>query len=510
MLNAHLLKPALERVQYNVTSKLKSDLEEIFQDCLDFAKRTGGETDWIDNRLDRLDRGLRRNVRIEERIAQVLKKHLNMRLKKLHLEKSTWPNAWAYPEITAIDVWEVVAQRDVAAGEVKASTIDDQLKGLFKLIGEGVNIDTGAYDPALYNHVSVHLCIELVMFDLHAAHPVVEDMTAAEITGIFLHEIGHIVTLIESMKDFHHKATAITDTIRYASEKAQPRDIEKIEATLAAAVADLKRTGQFQELDAKHVAQIVNDIHNSKDMDTDVRRNIILQTALATLLSNLFMSIINSMNTVIGPALRGSIKTGDLVNTTRNTSYFERLADEFAARYGAGPGLSGAMRKMIDCYTFGSEVFKVRYTSSAFNTIYRIFGMYSALKNLFTPPMLSLLSPYEDEHTRMRRMVQDCMAIFKDRSLPPDVRDQCLKAVTEVEKEVALYNSSTYRKVYNFIWGTIMRATTHSTVVGAIINGNLAADYFKLLHTLDDYIRQPLYRQSARISQLRDNLGSSV
>jgi len=492
---------ALERIDYNTrNSPLFLRLTEIFQECLDAVadeRPKSGSNLWI-GRLRDIEKILKR-MGLESKIRTVLKSTLNMDLYRLYIDTtSASPNAWIYPEPKGFNLNDILVLREAGAGVTKTSeSVSKKVKAAFELMGSGVNDKTGSYNDLTRKAIRVHLCLCASLFDLHAFHPVVSDLTAGEIAAIAIHEIGHAVTLVEEMASFSYRTTVIRDTVRYMSEKATPKDVAEITAYLEKKIAG-SRSAPLMAVQAKQAIANLSRDNDDEDVDRNVKSFIVFDVLVHLLIS----VYVNAAAQTVEPAVAGSRKISDLRNTTRNAVMYERMADEFASRNGAGGDLSTALGKLYKIQETGAIVLFAKY-SAASRALYYLGVAVATPFRILTPPFAALASPYESDRKRLIQIQQDLMSLFKDPDLPAEVRDDALANIQTIRSSLEQYDSNIVAGLRQFIWGTLLRMTSQSTLIGSITNGNVAGDYYHLLNSVEDLIRQPLYHQAARLAQLQ-------
>ena len=194
-------------------------------------------------------------------------------------------------------------------------------------------------------------------------------------------------------------------------------------------------------------------------------------------------------------------KTSDLMLTRHNTYQIERLADEFVIRQGYGKYLGTGLHKMISGLMYGN------FTQNKLVRNSKLIYMISIITYLSIDISRRGLphATYEKDHFRIKRMIQDTIAAFKDSNLPNEFKNAKLEDIKTLEKLLkenygtTVYDSETFT---NKVLNILVYLINPETIVRMLITGNLHHDYEKHFNKLEDLVNNMLYVRSHELKNL--------
>lgn len=244
------------------------------------------------------------------------------------------------------------------------------------------------------------------------------NLTPEEVTAVMLHELGHIYSFFETLVYSATTNMTISSAAQALAKIDKDEDrltlVHETAKILGAKVEDpaaLARKGLRKETFAV--------IFLKASMDSDLR------------------------------ATHGSFRY-DMRSS-------EFLADQFAARYGAGRDLVVGLDKMMRAMGVGH-----RYSLPTFMFIQAVQVAWLLVFTVFATPMAILavllytLNPhienkmYDDPAERLARIKQDLVQSLKDTSLPPKVRQQLLDDIHSIDK--VREGVVDRRGLFNYCW----------------------------------------------------------
>jgi hypothetical protein len=242
--------------------------------------------------------------------------------------------------------------------------------------------------------------------------------TVPEITGILLHEIGHIDTYLELLGRFIKTSNLLDDAV----------------SRLLKATTKEQRTVILSEVEKATKTTI--------DKKDEIAEKARTAEAYAVV--------------ILSQAIKQSKQELDVNIYDART--WEQLADQFAARYGYAVPLVTGLDKIHRLY--GSH----QYRSPGWNIFCEIFKLLgfilmglSSYGLQWIVILLAIGNPiaemYDPPKDRFRKIKQQLNDALKDKDLPAAVRQKHLddfKIITEVMDK--MYDNET---VYNFIWSTL-------------------------------------------------------
>jgi hypothetical protein len=393
----------------------------------------------------------------------------------------------------------------------------------------------------------------------------ISTFTAKEITAIMLHEIGHTYAVLEGCASFYYQFLSTHQILKYRQKyednettlKNFLNDKNKLKDIIKKIDIDGSISRLFDFV-LKSVSSLQEYTHNF-DLDSlSVTSRKIFQFAIfiisifIPILYNVIMIglMFHSSLLVIEPEVLhiGSTKTSDTKVSRRNWFHHERAADEFAIKHGYGADLSEGLRKLI-YITSRSPIIKLpikiglignlieNYGTMLLHAIYgylpiclkhNIFisiifqlmkstaSVMSLIAIMYNP--VKLISSLRQENTkyesgfikshlvRIDRIIETYMGIFKDPSIPNDIKDHYVEDIkrlkasrNELSKDMIINDALNLAisKVVSFI--AFIPTTKFLSMA---ISGHLSEDYAKLQNQLDSLMNNELFYQSYRLGNL--------
>ena len=382
-------------------------------------------------------------------------------------------------------------------------------------------------------HVNIHFDMEFAFMakylfadrvDKEQATP-----TADEITAIMLHEIGHMMTLVEHSFDMFATANRIHENIHIVdSEKLRndPKYMDsfidehkKILNKIKKVAVMLPNTQQNTKLskNIKFISAAIDKLELMKITSNDAasmqtliskliafvgiivkiiltRCMIGLAIALSTTLINyLCASLVNLAN---NSSISTSSKTTDRGSGYSQLFLIERWADDYAAHQGYGPELASALNKLEYAFKNYSMMFddeRLRH-STWFLSLCEIASKFLDLPSvLCAPPLLDNI--YEDSVRRIERIREDTYAFFRNNNdVPPAVINAYLNKIDKLNEQIkkaedAQFWSRGARETLSKIWFNL----TPTGIYSLLKDGNLQKDLDLLNNQVDAMRNNSLY-----------------
>jgi len=309
--------------------------------------------------------------------------------------------------------------------------------------------------------------------------------TAEEHAAIFLHEIGHALSILEHMGELYHRADVATNSIRYFTDKATDKESGQVVNTLEKLSSKLPPDYQTALVAVK----------------TNVSRfHPVIAGLVFFYLVFVFLKYIKRFMDagVISQINDGTQKTSDTVVTHSNRSYDERIADEFVSRHGLGAALTAALLK-------SGGYIRTSFNEAVNNNLIAKATLFSLSIGVHFFGMFLFCGDdgtYDPLWLRIEHILQNNMVIFKDEKLSPEVRSHFLDETKALLELYDSYKKSTKFKLQQLFWGTITRITSRSSVLDGFRTANLSNDYDQLQLMTNKLVKNSLYRQAARLKNL--------
>ena len=449
-------------------------------------------------------------------------------------------------ELGLDDVDTVVTLMNRESGLNTSSKPDEQyLKDLNHLV-DLLDFNKGKLKSNKYGkgnkhviHVDIHFDMEFAFMAKYLFADKVDKEqavpTADEIAAIMLHEIGHMMTLVEHSFDMFATANRIYENIHIVnSEKLRndPKYMDsfidehkKILNKIKKVAVMLPNTKQNAKLskNIKFISAAVDKLELMKITSNDAasmqslifklimfvtlivkiiltRFIVILGIGLVTtLISYLSASLVNLFN---NRSISTSGKTTDRGSGYNQLFLIERWADDYAAHQGYGPELASALNKLEYAFKNYSMMFddeRLRH-STWFLSLCEIASTILDLPSvLCAPPLLDGI--YEDSVRRIERIREDTYAFFRNNTdVPPTIINAYINKIDKLNEQIkkaedAQFWSRGARETLSKIWFNL----TPTGIYSLLKDGNLQKDLDMLNNQVDAMRNNSLYYWSDKI-----------
>lgn len=557
--------PGMENVDFQINSKLASRLEAIFQDVIDLRNTAEPPHDASD-----LPSGLQKSLWVKQQVMthcknvmvpaliKAIKEETGLEFEKITLTGDTISGPSFF---FAVDVSfdDLLASVDMEARETGTATVAtsnvqmsanqpvEEMKEMASLLDVHTSkLKATKYGPNKKRRIRTELFFDPVsafLMSEYVTDSFVEDtvMTAAEITAIVLHEIGHMMTIIEHSADLYAVSKRIQNQIHgfsfEGSAKSRAGALAFLRKDFPAFVKDLrKRTAQLQDAgDFKFMLGLCDKalvlanglasrLEEAKPTDEDEGAGTVILNLFwhAILIAFRFLFQFGMITTgafymlmllkdlgqsgFVDRTLAGG-KAGDVKTTRNNVFLIERWADEFVSRHGYSGDLATGLRKLyagVDATEIGVVFSQTLRESKAFNLYAMLMVFVIKYTNIFT--YLPIVEPtmYETLYKRIKRQKEQQLLAFKSikKGVPEAEIRRWISNVERIEtsmKETAPYVvSREFADACNHLVGCIIDPVEWYRCLN---NGQLERDY-SILHNRIDAIRDnALYYWSEKLKR---------
>lgn len=382
-------------------------------------------------------------------------------------------------------------------------------------------------------HVNIHFDMEFAFMakylfadrvDKEQAIP-----TADEITAVMLHEIGHMMTLVEHSFDMFATANRIHENIHIINSEKLRNDPnymdsfidehKKILNKIKKVAVMLPNTQQNTKLskNIKFISAAVDKLELMKITSNDAASmqslifkliafvtlivKIILTRCMISLAIGLSTTLINYLCASLVNLSNNMLISTSGKTTDRGTGYnqlflIERWADDYAAHQGYGPELASALNKLNYAFKNYSMMFddeKLRH-STWFLSLCEIASKFLNLPIvLCAPPLLDNI--YEDDVRRIERIREDTYAFFRNNiDVPPTIINAYINKIDKLNEQIkkaedAQFWSRGARETLSKIWFNL----TPTGIYSLLKDGNLQKDLDLLNNQVDAMRNNSLY-----------------
>ena len=490
--------PALERIAFQHQSPLAKRIVDLSQVCIDGLAKTNPnrtETMFVPAGKTRINTATKYlNRHFVPGMQEILKDELNLRL-AVHVEQyEVCMNAACFVEYKKFKKDEHQPFNigiDMYSG-VKLGSVQEYDKAFFEQQADSIDLDIGKlnrYSEDVIMHLWVFtttfMCGEV--FDPKYYTP----NSAVEIAAVILHEIGHAMTFIEHCADMYYRTDVISNTVKYTNDLSNSKEI--------LTVVDKLSEKSNNEVLAPPLAAL----KQARNIGIFTPIICLLELLIALPLSILVINERLITNSRYFSLNESSKKTSDVVATRNNSSYCERLADEFVSRHGLGAALISALERSRRFVEEGHAQDPAICRVKAFGVVQTILMSFQMLMNCFVFPLLTVDDhTYDPDWLRYEHILQDALVAFKDAELDEQTRTYFIEQVRQLEKLISDLKASKSYKIKQFIFGKLLGIFNRNSTIDAIATANLSADYDRLQLLTNGLIKNKLYYHAARLQNL--------
>lgn len=532
-----------EAIAFQINSQLGKDLTELFSEMIVYKNTCINDPDLVITNTKKDVEQVLEQVHSYwiktgvEKFKKILKKHTNLKIKGFRSSggKDRSLDCYACINLNINNVIDgiKIANKFTGLDKQSGSNVIYNLKDDLVEIAQGFNKLTGKADVYTLKSLDKELeipyaCIDTNGFfclDLLIDSSIVKPFTPEEITAIYLHEIGHILSVIEHMADMFYTRERLNEFSVNLSNVPVDKLQETLEVINKEALPVLRESmyNMVDETGDIDLEQGINLISKAADAGIKAFRfsltlpikNLfyfllclgfaILRTPINIYYAWLAYNSSRSLNQVFSVVNERGAKISDFGNSEVNESMCERMADQFVSRQGYGQHLSSALKKIHDIsklfsvggqlstaalVLLGGTIENIKMNAE----IFKYFDFGGAVHN----------REYESTVDRMRRIVEDMYGLFKHADkLPPEIVNEWYGKIKEINKLIESHSTYMNSKSWGTLVGVLKNLTSPINWINLAIDGNLYDDLTRLTNNLDRLSNNSLYMYSARLRNMK-------
>lgn len=524
---------AKESILFQFNSPLGKGLEKVFADAIGFVNGIDyegiPEKKWVSHRYTETHNYAQRVL--FPQMTKVIKDTINLEVLKI-IDVRQFSGMFAV-DISLDSITDTIQilgrQTGDNPGDGKLSTTAKEMSEIYK----NLNLETSRIDPdkfgkKLDRKISCMLYMDVDMAFLMLDNlPVyaVEPLTARELTAIYLHEIGHVITLIAQAGNAYQQfAQAKKHLERARGDKDLDGYLKVYQKDIRGRLQELVR---LKKLNPKYLEATDALMEYSKSLIN--RRTDTSDYGWGTF--EFLMQVIGNFIWLVAltfirievmffvyPLLRGLLwvvteKPGEYGKTTdqsTNTSVYyhaERMADQYCARQGYGGDQASALVKLIDAGRYMELAFAYKVHAGSLRNSW-VFANYlkvmSAVYRILRVDLGTISkdycgpSNYEDDVNRLHRLLTDTAAVFKTQ-LSPAVRTYYLGEIEKIKRGLDDMKAPFLVRVSDAIWTYIVDLPM---ILKRITQMDDMEELEAMLRKLDTIVNNELYVQAAQFKDL--------
>ena len=543
------LFPGTEVIDFQATSQLGKKLTDIFQEVIDFRENLDYSS--MPNSAE-----MQRQYRLEQvhehfcdkaipAMKKVIFQETGLTVKKIHTFGGI--NHEISPffacDLSFGNLYEMSEILETSSGKMNVSLgLNDVVKEL-RSMADGFDVKKGRVKRSrvgknnrftvgieLYMDINCAFC----SFDFIGAN-LVEPLTAREIAGIVMHEIGHGMSTVEhaadtfaamaTLNNYRHGLSKSEDPVKvlnalqndvlpylarqskmWGLEANEMNFIQKLISNLSTATANMSKFAAENQESEWWIITIGSYVANAfwawQMFVITIIANIYVAAAAFLLLNDLYR--LANMST--DKTLRGN-KANEFVSTARNAYQMERWADEYVSRHGFGQDVASGLNKIITLsqylYSLAGGVMSARLRHST------LFAMLAKMTNwliwrinfIGTDPII-----YETNYRRIKRLVQNNYAFFRDKNdVPGQVKDIWIQNTESLLRTMDEMKELSDTAPMQILKQAALDLASPVRWCQLVANGNLTRDMEVLMDRLDDMHSSRMYYLSGKFDSLARN-----
>lgn len=514
-----------EAINFLAGSTLAKSLTKVFQKVIDYRdtlEYTTDDTDKIRNeRIFKVYKYVREQM-VPDFITTV-RKETNLEITSIHITGTKSLTGFFAVNLAFDNETDAIDMLNMQTGQdTPPKTFRESLKEMVSMC-EQFDVRTGKLKTSAYGKDGKRkICCKLYMdammaFLLHDFVPtrICPVFSAEELAAIYLHELGHVLTVVERSGDLYSTVTRQTDhlvqTLKTADKKEALKDFMELGApTLTKLIKDKKVDPKLGGIGLKALESASYLLEKESSSLIGAAGEILNKFIFHLIFINMYL-LMNAVLFIhfeyffIGLAkefawIEEGKKSTDLTKTEHSLYQMERLADEFVSRHGFGSHLASALNKMDSLFVAMAlvQTDNTRLRKSGAFYMYTVFAVF--LFKLMGGTLVPSYN-YEDNYSRLKRLIQNAHASFKN-NLDKILLDEYITEYERLGREVDVIKKKVSYQASDFIYKYFLQYAQPSTILASLLTGRLLHDYEKQQNLIEDLINNQHYYLSAKFRQL--------
>ena len=527
---------SMEAIDFQIDTKFADSMRDMFQSIIAYRETCRGDRRIVTKVTDFAEKTISRDL------PKLLLQYTGLHLNQITYSKNISLFFAMSPRLC--DDKNMCKVIDAATGNALYSDkikLGNNAYEEFKKISLTFDRKKGALGVKKFLKQDISLSLK---FDCYAAFLLrdtlnvnFEYLTAEEITAIVLHEVGHMMSLVEHCGDkFFQLGLTIGLTKNFIHNAPISEKVKFMRDVLADPIAFSQLVSK-SKFDAKSVLNLNKAIKNGIDkFDKNNHDNVNDSSSLFwgtiwgffinisvfgfIFASAIFLPILTFILGLVyhigGSFIRDYEQKGgyndpkysDFMANKNQAFLWERWADEYVVRHGYGQHLSSGLLKLVkvsstsdifDVDEKGADVW-IRNSWVPLAINYCINGIWSILNGGNTDDGFG---EYESLVDRLKRICQDTLAVFKRMDLPQEVMDVYIEEYERCMQQ--LNNIPMARRcehIYALVHRCIMSFLDPIQLGNRLLRGNIKAEYAQLANDIDDLRNNPLFYNASKLNSI--------
>ena len=371
-------------------------------------------------------------------------------------------------------------------------------------------IDPKNANNVISNKASLHMCVDTA-FCLEFYHEKIRPLSSEELTAIILHEIGHVLSVIDYASFMYRTLQEYTAPVKVSIKTIA--DAKKAVKTAKKAVDNLEKkngSSKYTKLPNRAILKLEELLDDKPNIN--IFKLAICHLATALLMIVMFPVTIIVMLDMIAMLWSEDIldmieynkkyltKDSDFKHTRKELTDIEFRADEFVSAF----GYSDHLVRGLDILTMNSKIVTPKYDGTG-APVHKGQSMLpyhmNHIQMILLAPYFAVIESHGTDKDRYAKIQRTMIKQMKAADLPaPLMEDLVLqyrntKTIVEAAQQHAKKNHMMYLK-YGMAQRFIM---TGGGLINLIINGKADKDYSMLMETAERFANNELTYQSKRL-----------
>ena len=357
--------------------------------------------------------------------------------------------------------------------------------------------------------------------DLYKSAEKKDIITPDELTAIYLHEIGHTYTNIQS---FINKYFTIDRLVTQFDSLLNNADIETMGNALQSVsptITKMKSLGFLSNKEYTIVNSAIETVayfgnREKKESSSWIDDAFILIYAMTKSITQLiFGYLINYIFNVLYYGIMNNIenessrnlnnsKTSDVFNTLHVLQNDEKSADDFAVKYGYGTQLISGLTK-LNSHVYNSNyvyMMNCKHCSDIARMAFKFLSYVDVYTGAYTASLMTSQTVYEKTIDRYESMMKNLIKAFKTSTDSKEQIDTFVMNYEGMKKEIDNYKKSYAYKSETATWRFLEVCGFSATFISAVLTGRLTNDYYKYQKQIDNLINNKLYYLSRKFKSV--------
>ncbi len=489
-------------INFQINSPLAKELELIYTKGQAYAKS-------LNIRTKKDAEKVREYFKLElvPILGATIKKNTGIIITEVRVSKSPDLMYAIMPKLNSLKNTAAVMQRSYALGAKQniAPKTADELNKIY----EGFNKETGKIEIT-----GTELEVSAIFFfDPYSAfmpketiYKSVDELSPQEITAITLHEIGHVLALVERAADTTYRIAQFQDSFTSFCKSAPEDEQLKALTTIGQKVNSAEDAIMQEKLIEKYESFRIA-MSNNKSVQyfgsvglTIVSAAMLIMYPIVFAFNFFDRTLTEKVIDVVvnNPKYKNSDIRGSLNNYTR----IERYADEYCSRFGYGAQLITSLKHIrsqaICCISGNGDPIEARRMSKI------AYGMAQFFLGVVQPLYYGVsFDIHKSDEERAEHAIQDLNVFFKQPSLPASVVDFYLSELSAAKialKEARHIGKFSY--VVKAAFEFVVYLIGPMSIWDMLINGRITREVDRLHKLIDGFTNNELYAYAEQFKRL--------